>query len=99
MSLKTTSTLYPIRHHDLLNLLKELSVGMITIGILYNDFMEDNKNSIQGGRMSVTSGFWGVLLRFPIEVRSSSSNPQILTAENILKCQFHYVHFCHTIFV
>ena len=39
---------------------------MITVGILYADFLEDNENSIKGGRMSVTSGFWGVFLRFPI---------------------------------
>ena len=38
----------------------KMSVGVITVGILYADFLEDNENSIKGGRMSVTSGFWGV---------------------------------------
>ena len=47
---------------------------MSTVGILYADYLEDNENSILGGRMSVTSGFWGVFLRFPIEVRSTRSN-------------------------
>ncbi len=55
----------------------KMRVGVITVVILYADFLEVNENSIEGDRMSVTSGFWGIFLHFPIEVCSSRSNPHI----------------------
>ncbi len=50
---------------------------MITVGILYADFFEDNENSIKGGRMRLTSGFWGVFYAFLLK---SAPHAQILTS-------------------